>query len=97
MPESRTAHVLIHGRVQGVGFRAWTQHQAELHGLRGWVCNRRDGSVEAVFSGPGDLVEATLKACGQGPRGSMVERVEPVEDGEAAIGPFERFEVRETR
>jgi acylphosphatase len=80
-----------------VGFRAWTQHQAELHGLTGWVRNRRDGSVEAVFSGPGDLVEATLKACGQGPRGSVVERVKPVEGSEAATGPFERFEVRETR
>lgn len=96
MPESRTVHVLVHGRVQGVGFRAWTQHQAELHGLTGWVRNRRDGSVEAVFSGPGNLVEATLKACGQGPRGSMVERVETVEDGKAMAGPFERFEVRET-
>jgi acylphosphatase len=97
MPESRTVHVLIHGRVQGVGFRAWTQHQAELHGLKGWVRNRRDGSVEAVFSGSGDLVEATLKACGQGPRGSMVERIEPVEDSKETAGPFERFDVRETR
>ena len=97
MPERRTVHVLIHGRVQGVGFRAWTQHQAELHGLTGWVRNRRDGSVEAVFSGPGDMVEATLKACGQGPRESVVERVEPTEDGEAATGPSERFEIRETR
>jgi acylphosphatase len=52
MTESRTCHVLIHGRVQGVSFRAWTQHQAVLHGLKGWVRNRRDGTVEAVFSGP---------------------------------------------
>ena len=66
MIESRTVHVLIHGRVQGVGFRAWTQHQAELHGLKGWVRNRRDGSVEAVFSGPADLVEVMLKACRKG-------------------------------
>jgi hypothetical protein len=43
------------------------------------------------------MVEATLKACGQGPRGSVVERVEPTEDGEAATGPSERFEIRETR
>ena len=96
MTANRTVHVLVHGRVQGVGFRAWTQHQAELHGLTGWVRNRRDGSVEAVFSGPEDLVEATLKACGQGPRGSIVERIELVEGGQEAAGPFERFEVRAT-
>jgi acylphosphatase len=88
--------VLIHGRVQGVGFRAWIHHQAELHGLKGWVRNRRDGAVEAVFSGPDDLVEVMLKACRQGPRGSVVERVEPVESGETESYPFNGFEVRET-
>jgi acylphosphatase len=92
----RTIHVLVHGRVQGVGFRAWVHHQAELHGLRGWVRNRRDGAVEAVFSGPDDLVEVMLKACRQGPRGSMVERVELVQSGEAESGSLGGFEVRET-
>ena len=92
----RTLHVLIHGRVQGVGFRAWTQHQAELHGLKGWVRNRRDGSVEAVFSGPDNLVQVMLKACHQGPAGSLVERVEPVEGGEAEFDGAGRFEVRRT-
>jgi acylphosphatase len=92
----RTIHVLVHGRVQGVGFRAWVHHQAELHGLKGWVRNRRDGAVEAVFSGPDDLVEIMLKACRQGPRGSVVERVEPVGSGEADPGPFDGFKVRET-
>ncbi len=92
----RTVHVLVHGRVQGVGFRAWVHHQAELHGLKGWVRNRRDGAVEAVFSGPDDLVEIMLKACRQGPRGSVVERVEPVGSGEAESGPFDGFKVRET-
>jgi acylphosphatase len=92
----RTVHVLVHGRVQGVGFRAWVHHQAELHGLKGWVRNRRDGAVEAVFSGPDDLVEVMLKACRQGPRGSVVERVEPVGSGEAESGPIGKFEVRGT-
>ena len=92
----RTIHVLVHGRVQGVGFRAWVHHQAELHGLKGWVRNRRDGTVEAVFSGPDDLVEVMLKACRQGPRGSVVERVEVVESGETESGPMDGFEVRET-
>jgi len=60
MTESRNVHVLIHGFVQGVSFRAWTQHQAQLHGLCGWVRNRRDGAVEAVFSGSGDLVDVIV-------------------------------------
>jgi acylphosphatase len=96
MTESRTAHVLIHGRVQGVSFRAWTQHQAQLHGLKGWVRNRMDGSVEAVFSGPTDLVEIMLKACHQGPAGAFVEDVETLDGqgGEADLA--ERFEIRRT-
>jgi acylphosphatase len=92
----RTAHVLIHGRVQGVGFRAWTHHQAELHGLSGWVRNRRDGSVEAVFSGPKDLVDVMLKTCHEGPRGSLVERVESLDGADAELGSAEEFEVRRT-
>ena len=45
-------HVVIRGRVQGVGYRAWTEYTALDHGLEGWVRNRRDGAVEAVFAGP---------------------------------------------
>jgi acylphosphatase len=96
MTASKTVHVLIQGRVQGVGFRAWTHHQAELHGLKGWVRNRRDGAVEAVFSGPEDLVEVVLKACRQGPRGAVVERVEQLDSDESSVDPSGRFEVRET-
>jgi acylphosphatase len=81
----RVVHVRIRGLVQGVGFRAWTQHQAELHGLEGWVRNRRDGSVEAVFAGPPETVDAMLKACRQGPRGSRVEDVDVQETGEGAL------------
>jgi len=96
MTASKTVHVSIHGRVQGVGFRAWTHHQAELHGLKGWVRNRRDGAVEAVFSGPEDLVEVMLKACRQGPRGAVVERVEQLGSDESSVNPSGRFEVRES-
>lgn len=95
MAEIRTARVRIHGRVQGVGFRAWTHHQAELHGLKGWVRNRRDGSVEAVFSGPDNLVAVMLKACQDGPAGSVVERVEALDGADAELGD-EGFEVRRT-
>ena len=73
---NKAVQVVIRGRVQGVGFRAWVQHQAELHGLGGWVRNRADGTVEAVFSGPADLVDVMLKACKSGPRGARVEQVE---------------------
>jgi len=96
MAENRTSHVLIHGRVQGVSFRAWTQHQAQLHGLKGWVRNRRDGTVEAVFSGPGDLVAVMLKACHEGPSGSRVERVEILDRGEPEFDAARRFEIRGT-
>ncbi|MGO4705069.1 acylphosphatase [Microvirga sp. 2MCAF38] len=89
-----TLHVIIHGRVQGIGFRAWTHHQAELRGLRGWVRNRRDGTVEAVFSGPEDAVDAMLSVCREGPDGSRVEKIDTdaVDDGAFAS----RFEVRAT-
>ena len=65
--EQRAVHVTITGRVQGVGFRAWTVWEAEERGLQGWVRNRRDGSVEAVFAGPSAEVEDMLAACRQGP------------------------------
>ena len=96
MTESRTSHVLIHGHVQGVSFRAWTQHQAELHGLKGWVRNRRDGTVEAVFSGPDNLVEVMLKACREGPAGSRVEKVEILDPDDLALNVSGRFEIRGT-
>jgi acylphosphatase len=96
MTSNRTIHVRIHGRVQGVGFRAWVQHQAELHGLKGWVRNRYDGSVEAVFSGTGDQVEAMLKACHQGPASAAVQWIEPVDEGEVEFDSSGEFQVLRT-
>jgi acylphosphatase len=92
----RIAHVLIRGRVQGVGFRAWVHHHAELNGLGGWVRNRRDGAVEAVFAGSPDLVEAMLKACRQGPAGSRVDTVETLPDPSVDGPAPDRFEVLPT-
>ncbi|WP_112663981.1 acylphosphatase [Microvirga flavescens] len=91
---TRTVRAVVHGRVQGVGYRAWTHHQAELRGLKGWVRNRRDGTVEAVFSGPDDVVGAMLEVCREGPRSSAVEHVEtgPAETD----GLSDAFEVRAT-
>jgi acylphosphatase len=73
---STAVHLRITGRVQGVGFRAWTAHQAGRRGLRGWVRNRRDGSVEALVIGDPDAVEAMVEACRRGPSMASVGAVE---------------------
>ncbi|MBO6783818.1 MAG: acylphosphatase [Alphaproteobacteria bacterium] len=78
--------VRIRGRVQGVYFRAWTVQRARDLCLDGWVRNRTDGSVEALFSGPGDQVERMIAECHDGPPHAAVEAVEreaadPVEPG----------------
>jgi acylphosphatase len=69
-------HVVIRGRVQGVGFRAWTEYTALERGLQGWVRNCRNGSVEALFDGPSNAVAAMIVACYQGPPGSRVDGVD---------------------
>jgi acylphosphatase len=74
--------VTIRGRVQGVGFRYWVEHQAVAHGLEGWVRNRRDGSVEALFSGPEDVVSNMVAACRRGPSSARVDTVQE-EPGDA--------------
>ncbi len=89
----RTTHVRIEGRVQGVGYRLWTQRTAAGLGLRGWVRNRRDGSVEAIFQGRDGDVAAMIDRCKAGPSGSAVARVEVLAEG---VGAFTGFEVRET-
>ena len=69
-------HVTMRGRVQGVGYRAWVEHQATAHGLEGWVRNRRDGSVEALFAGPEDVVSKVIALCRRGPSSARVAGVE---------------------
>jgi len=69
-------HVIIRGRVQAVGYRAWTEFIAGRHGLQGWVRNRRDGSVEAVFAGPREAVEAMVADCRRGPPGARVDAID---------------------
>jgi acylphosphatase len=65
--------VIVHGRVQGVGFRAFVEGEALARGLEGWVRNRRDGSVEAVFMGEAATVAAMVEACRRGPFGARVD------------------------
>jgi acylphosphatase len=60
-------HVVIRGRVQGVGFRAWVEVTALERGLQGWVRNCRDGAVEALFAGPAEAVAGMVSACNTGP------------------------------
>lgn len=81
-------HVTISGRVQGVGYRAWVAEQAASRGLEGWVRNRRDGSVEAVLSGPEDVVSEMIAACRRGPSSARVEGVH------AAAGTFDLLSLR---
>ena len=69
-------HVLVYGRVQGVGFRAFVEHEAEKRGLEGWTRNRRDGSVEAVFKGEPSVVAEMVEACRRGPMGARVDALD---------------------
>lgn len=70
--------VVVTGRVQGVYFRAWTSENAQTLGLDGWVRNRRDGSVEAVFAGPEADVLEMIALCRQGPPAACVSEIKTV-------------------
>jgi acylphosphatase len=89
----RRAHVTVTGRVQGVGFRAFTQDQAHKLGLTGWVLNRADGSVEALIEGPARQVEQMLKLIKGGPPGARVDSLRLTD--ERYTGEFQDFQVRQ--
>jgi acylphosphatase len=91
--------VTVIGRVQGVGYRAWVEHRAVAHDLEGWVRNRRDGSVEAVFAGPADVVSVMVASCRRGPSLARVDdlREEPADaDALKLRRAGERFSVLPT-
>jgi acylphosphatase len=88
----KRVRVVVRGRVQGVGFRANCQREAQSAGLRGWVRNAWDGSVEALFEGDAEAVDRLVRWCGVGPRMAEVETVDVSESGEAA--PSGLFRVR---
>ena len=80
----RSVRLRIDGRVQGVGYRAWAIARARALGLRGWVRNCADGSVEALVTGGEDAVAAMIEACRAGPFAAQVTRVglsEATDDG----------------
>jgi acylphosphatase len=67
--------VTISGRVQGVGYRAFVEYEARVRDLEGWVRNRRDGSVEALFAGPDKTVADMIEQCRRGPAYARVDAV----------------------
>ena len=75
MSATRTVSVIVKGRVQGVSYRAWTQAEARARGLSGYVRNRDDGSVEALFSGPPEAVDHMVALCRSGPPAARVTDV----------------------
>ena len=77
--------IIVRGRVQGVGFRAFVEHHALQRGLAGWVRNRRGGSVEALFAGPGKSVEGMVAACRIGPLAGRVDALDQREGTEEEL------------
>ncbi|MCB1783637.1 MAG: acylphosphatase [Alphaproteobacteria bacterium] len=93
MTDTTTKHLRIFGHVQGVYYRAWTQETANGLNLTGWVRNRKDGSVEAIVSGPESQIMKFIKACHEGPELATVDTIsinEGINEG------FTDFTIRET-
>ena len=80
--------VVVHGRVQGVFFRETTRHLAEQAGVTGWVRNRPDGTVEAVFEGEPDAVERLVEACRTGPPMAEVAQLDVTDEEPEGLKGF---------
>ena len=80
--------VVVHGQVQGVFFRDSARRRAQQHGVAGWVTNRWDGAVEAVFEGEPDAVERMVRFMHEGPRGAIVEHVDVTEEEPEGLPGF---------
>ena len=93
-PTQERLHATVEGRVQGVGFRYFTQQQAVKLGLTGWVRNRWDGTVEVTAEGTRAQLEALLSALRRGPRPGTTRAVKA--DWLAATGEFQSFRIRRT-
>jgi acylphosphatase len=81
--------VVVEGRVQGVFFRESTRRAARSRGVDGWVRNRADGAVEAVFEGSPEAVESLVAFAERGPRGAAVSRVEAFDEEQEGLRGFE--------
>ncbi|HMC06358.1 MAG TPA: acylphosphatase [Solirubrobacterales bacterium] len=80
--------VLVHGRVQGVFFRDTLRRAARSRGVAGWARNNSDGTVEAVFEGDREGVDAMVRLCEEGPRGASVDRVDVAEEEPEGLDGF---------
>jgi len=89
MSDTVRSRVVVHGYVQGVFFRDSTRRRASELGVAGWVTNRSDGAVEAVFEGAPDAVSAMVDWSRRGPRGADVERVDEREESPEGLTGFE--------
>ena len=92
MTEAARLEAVVHGRVQGVGFRMYVRDVARRGGLVGWVANEPSGAVRCVAEGSSDSLQQLSQALRAGPPGAYVERVD--EELLAPIGAFGRFEIR---
>ena len=90
--EMARAHLIISGRVQGVFYRAFTEDVAQMLALKGWVKNRSDGAVEAVFEGKKEDIESAIRSCYKGPPSSKVNNIDV--KWEEFKGEFQSFSVR---
>lgn len=89
MTELICRRVVVHGRVQGVFFRDSTEREASGRDLAGWVRNRDDGAVEAVFEGKPEDVRALVEFCERGPASADVERTDTTEEEPEGLSGFE--------
>jgi acylphosphatase len=80
--------VIVHGRVQGVGFRYSVARAAQSRGVTGWVSNRPNGSVEAVFEGEPEAVDSLVRFCREGPRGAVVDQVDVADEEPEGLSRF---------
>jgi acylphosphatase len=88
MSEVVRRRVVVHGYVQGVFFRDTTRREAQRRGVAGWVTNRRDGAVEAVFEGDPEAVAEMVRFCERGPRGADVSSTETNEEPIEGLSDF---------
>jgi acylphosphatase len=89
MSEVVRRRVVVTGHVQGVFFRGTVRREAQRRGVAGWVTNRADGAVEAVFEGEPDAVAALVDFCERGPRGADVRQVEATDEAPEGLAAFD--------
>jgi acylphosphatase len=98
-PAQIILHIVVQGRVQGVGYRAFVVREAGRHCVEGWVRNCRDGTVEALFKGEADVIDDMIASCRRGPFGSRVDAVDQRAGSDADLRarvPGEEFSVLPT-